>query len=94
MLWYSPAGQSAHASAPSFAAYFPSGHDRQAATFDAAEYLPTAHRVQTLAPALVRVLVIDPAAHAAQSLASSEPSDSAYRPAAQSVHAPTFDTVE
>ena len=32
------------------------------ATFDAVEYLPTAHPVQILAPALVPVFVIEPAA--------------------------------
>ena len=47
-----------------------------------------------LAPALVRVLVIDPAAHSAQSLASSEPSVSTYRPASQSMHADASDAVE
>ena len=47
-----------------------------------------------LAPASEPVFVIDPAAHSAQSLASSEPSDSTYRPAAQSIHAATLDAVE
>ena len=58
---------------PSFAAYFPAGHDEHSVTFDAVENLPTAHGVQMLAPALVRVLVIDPALHSAQLLAWSEP---------------------
>ena len=65
-----------------------------AATFDAVEYLPTAHLVQMLAPALVPVFVIEPSGHTAQALASFEPVTSTYRPAAQLVHAPTFDAVE
>ena len=50
---------------PSLAAYFPAGHDVQAATFESIEYLPTAHGVQTLAPAPVPVLVIEPASQSA-----------------------------
>ena len=37
----------------------------QAATFDAVEYFPTAQAVHVLAPVLVPVSVIDPAAHSA-----------------------------
>ena len=66
----------------------------QAATLDAVEYLPTAHPVQILAPALVPVFVIEPAAHCAQSLTSFEPVVPVYVPGAQSVHEATFDAVE
>jgi hypothetical protein len=45
----------------------------QAATLDAVEYLPTAHGVQMLAPTPAPELVIEPAAHSAQSLAKAEP---------------------
>ena len=79
---------------PSLAAYLPFGHDVHALTFDSLEYLPTAHAVQMLAPVLVPVFVIEPAAHCAQSLTSFEPVVPLYVPGAQSVHAPTFDAVE
>ena len=58
----------------------------QAATLDAVEYLPTAHGVQMLAPTLVPEFVIEPAAHAAQSLAKAEPVVSTYLPAVQPMH--------
>ena len=64
------------------------------ATFDAVEYLPTAHAVHVVAPVLVPVFVIEPAAHCAQSLVSFEPVVPVYVPGAQSVHAATFDAVE
>ena len=79
---------------PSLAAYLPFGHDVHALTFDSLEYLPTAHAVQMLAPVLVPVFVIEPAAHCAQSLTSFEPVVPLYVPGAQSVHAATFDAVE
>ena len=79
---------------PSLAAYLPFGHDVHALTFDSLEYLPTAHAVQMLAPVLVPVFVIEPAAHCAQSLRSFEPVVPLYVPGAQSVHAATFDAVE
>ena len=79
---------------PSLAAYLPFGHDVHALTFDSLEYLPTAHAVQMLAPVLVPVFVIEPAAHCAQSLGSFEPVVPLYVPGAQSVHAATFDAVE
>ena len=79
---------------PSLAAYLPFGHDVHALTFDSLEYLPTAHAVQMLAPVLVPVFVIEPAAHCAQSLRSFEPVVPLYVPGAQSVHAATFDTTE
>ena len=63
-------------------------------TFDSLEYLPTAHAVQMLAPVLVPVFVIEPAAHCAQSLRSFEPVVPLYVPGAQSVHAATFDATE
>ena len=65
-----------------------------ALTFDSLEYLPTAHAVQMLAPVLVPVFVIEPAAHCAQSLTSFEPVVPVYVPGAQSVHEATFDAVE
>ena len=79
---------------PSLAAYLPFGHDVHALTFDSLEYLPTAHAAQMLAPVLVPVFVIEPAAHCAQSLTSFEPVVPLYVPGAQSVHAATFDAVE
>ena len=79
---------------PSLAAYLPFGHDVHALTFDSLEYLPTAHAVQMLAPVLVPVFVIEPAAHCAQSLRSFEPVVPLYVPGAQSVHAATFDATE
>ena len=79
---------------PSLAAYLPFGHDVHALTFDSLEYLPTAHAVQMLAPVLVPVFVIEPAAHCAQSLAWFEPLVLLYVPGAQSVHAATFDASE
>ena len=79
---------------PSLAAYLPAGHDVHAATFDSLEYLPTAHLAHMLAPVLVPVFVIEPAAHCAQSLRSFEPVVPLYVPGAQSVHAATFDTTE
>ena len=79
---------------PSLAAYLPAGHDVHAATFDSLEYLPTAHLAHMLAPVLVPVFVIEPAAHCAQSLASFEPVVPLYVPASQSVHAATLDAVE
>ena len=79
---------------PSLAAYLPAGHDVQLATFDSLEYLPTAHALQELAPALAPVFVSEPCGHRAQSLALFEPVVSLYRPAEQSMHAPTFDAVE
>ena len=66
----------------------------QAPTFDAPEYLPTAHAVQTLAPALVPVLVSEPAGHSVQSVTSFEPVASLYRLAGQLMQASTFDAVE
>ena len=79
---------------PSLAAYLPAGHDVHALTFDSLEYLPTAHAVQMLAPVLVPVFVIEPAAHCAQSLTSFEPLSPAKWPAGQLMHADTFDAVE
>ena len=79
---------------PSLAAYFPAGQALHSATFDSLEYLPTAHAVQMLAPVLVPVFVIEPAAHCAQSLRSFEPVVPLYVPGAQSVHAATFDATE
>ena len=79
---------------PSLAAYLPFGHDVHAFTFDSLEYLPTAHALQMLAPALVPVFVIEPAAHCAQSLASFEPVVPLYVPGPQSTHEATFDAVE
>ena len=58
------------------------------------EYLPTAHAVQMLAPALLPAFVIEPASHAAQSLAAAEPVVPTYLPAVQSVHAATLDAAE
>ena len=83
-----------HAAAPSVAAYLPAAHAVHAATFDAVEYLPTAHAVQILAPVLVPAFVIEPAAHALQSLTSFDPVVPVYVPAAQAVHGATFDAVE
>ena len=79
---------------PSLAAYLPFGHDVHALTLDSLEYLPTAHAVQMLAPVLVPVFVIEPAAHCAQSLASFEPVVPLYVPGTQSTHAATIDAVE
>ena len=45
----------------------------QADAVEAVEYFPTAHAVQMLAPVLLPVFVIEPASHAIQSLAASEP---------------------
>lgn len=58
------------------------------------EYLPAPHPVHELAPVLLPVFVIDPAPHALQSLAVSEPIAPMYCPAGQSVHADTLDDVE
>ena len=73
----------------------PAEHEVQASTLDAVEYLPTAHGVQMLAPTLVPEFVIEPAAHAAQSLAKAEPVVSTYVPAPHSMHvAARLDAVE
>jgi hypothetical protein len=65
------------------------------ATLDAVEYLPTAHTVQMLAPMLMPVFVIEPAAHVAQSLANAAPIVSTYVPAAQPMQdVARFDAVE
>jgi hypothetical protein len=47
-----------------------------------------------LAPVIVPVFVIEPASHAAQSLAAFEPVVLANRPVPQSVHLSTLDAVE
>ena len=47
-----------------------------------------------LAPALLPVFVIEPAAHTTQSLAAAEPVVPTYLPAVQSVHAATLDAIE
>ena len=65
-----------------------------AATFDAIEYLPIAHLVQMLAPVPVRMFVIEPRGQTIQSLVLFEPVTSTYRPAAQLIHAATFDAIE
>ena len=65
-----------------------------AATLDAVENLPTAQAVQTLAPALAPVFVIQPALHSMQSLVSFDPVLPVYRPASQSMHATMLDDIE
>ena len=55
-------------------------------TFDAAEYLPAAHRLHAVAPALVPMSVIDPAAHSAQSSILVDPLPATYLPAPQLIH--------
>jgi hypothetical protein len=53
------------------------------ATLDAVEYLPTAHAVHVVAPVLLAVSVIDPAAHAMHE-ATFDATE--YSPAAQAMH--------
>ena len=55
-----------------------------AATFDAVEYLPTAHVVHVVAPVLVPVFVIEPAAQSEHDFTSEA---SEYLPASHFAHA-------
>ena len=54
----------------------------------------TAHLLHAFAPAAAPVFVTEPAGQVSQSFASSEPVDSMYLPASQSMQAATFDAVE
>jgi hypothetical protein len=53
---------------PMVDAYLPASHAVHTATFDAVEYFPASHSVHVLAPVLVPVLVMEPAAHAEHEL--------------------------
>jgi hypothetical protein len=75
--------QSFSSSEPIVSTYLPGSQSVQAPTFDAVENLPTAHAVQLLPPALMPVLVMEPAAHLAQEAAVDIVE---YLPAVHSVH--------
>ena len=72
-----------HAVDPPIAAYCPTLHASHAVTFDAAENLPCAHSMHVLAPALVPVLVIEPARHRAHFVSTAESAE--YWPAVHAV---------
>jgi hypothetical protein len=55
-------------------------------TLDAVEYLPTAHGVQMLAPVLVPVLVIEPAAHSMHADRAVDSKSLTCRPIGQPIH--------
>ena len=82
-----------HADEASVAAYLPTSQSVQASV-DAVVYFPTAQAAHVVAPVLASLFVIEPAAHAAQSLATAEPVVPTYLPAMQSVHAATLDAIE
>ena len=91
--WYVLAAQLVHFEEPSAEVYVPMPHFLQA-TVDSVEYLPAAHLLHAFAPAVAPAFVTEPAGQVSQSLASSEPVDSTYLPASQSMQAATFDAVE
>jgi hypothetical protein len=88
------AAQSVSALEPDAVTNVAAGQSVHAATFEAVEYLPPAHAVQVVAPVEVPVSVIEPAAHAAQSVSALEPDAATNVAAGQSVHAATFEAVE
>ena len=92
--WYSPGKQFAHTVELAFPAYLPAGHRLHADPSDVGEYVPEAHGLQTLAPALGPVFVIEPGWHSLQSLVAFAPTESANRPARHAIQDFTFDAVE
>ena len=88
------AGHTPHVDEPSAAAYVPVPQSVHDATFEAVENLPAAHAAHELAPALVPVFVIEPAAHTMQSAAFVDPLPATYLPAPHAVHDESVDAVE
>ena len=63
-------------------------------TRDVVEYLPTAHCMHVVAPGLLPVFVLEPAAQSMQLPGAEEPAVATYLPAVQSEHEVTLDFVE